>query len=384
MGNVSAPELPELAGEAGTNALYDEAPCGLVLTDGDGLFRGANAIFLRWFGYELDELVGRRRFQELLSVGGRIFYQTHIGPLLEMQGSVAEVKFDIKHRDGHMLPILVNIVDRSNEHGKTRQIAVFIAEDRAKYEHELVLARQRAEDLLDQLTRAREIAEDRALFAEQMVAIVSHDLRNPLMAILLGVDSVQLDPVTSRQQRLLDHMSSAVNRASRLINDLLDFTQARVGRGIRVQPVPVDVHACTRAALAELRLALPGRELIHIEEGLARQLADADRITQFIGNLVANANAYGDPTFPITVSSIGTSDGFEICVHNHGSPIPEHLLGKIFEPMTRGEGTSEGIGLGLFIVSQIVSAHGGRMHVHSSSSEGTSFRGHFAASKITG
>jgi sigma-B regulation protein RsbU (phosphoserine phosphatase) len=355
-----------------------------VLTDGHGLFLGANATFLRWFGYELGELVGRRRFQELLNVGGKIFYQTHIGPLLEMQGSVAEVKFDIKHRDGQTLPILVNIVDRSNEQGKIRQIAIFIAKDRAKYEHELVLARQRAEDLRDQLTRAREIAEDRALFAEQMVAIVSHDLRNPLMAVSLGADSVQLDTVTPRQQRLLGHMSAAVHRAARLINDLLDFTQARVGHGIRVHPVPVDVHACTSGALAELRLALPKRELIHFEEGPAHQLADADRITQCIGNLVGNANAYGDPTLPITVSSIGKPDGFEIRVHNHGSPIPEHLLGKIFEPMTRGEQASEGIGLGLFIVSQIVNAHGGRMEVHSTSSEGTTFRGFFAAGKISG
>jgi sigma-B regulation protein RsbU (phosphoserine phosphatase) len=275
-------------------------------------------------------------------------------------------------------------VDRSYEQGKIRQIAVFIAEDRAKYEHELVLARQRAEDLRDQLSRAREIAEDRALFAEQMVAIVSHDLRNPLMAVSLGVDSVRLDSVTPRQQRLLAQMGAAVNRASRLINDLLDFTQARVGRGIRVHPVPVDVHACTSAALAELRLALPGRELIHIEEGPARQLADADRVTQFIGNLVGNANAYGDPSLPITVSSTGKPDGFEIRVHNHGSPIPEHLLGRIFEPMTRGEQASEGIGLGLFIVSQIVHAHGGRMEVHSTRSEGTTFCGHFAAGKSAG
>jgi phosphoserine phosphatase RsbU/P len=365
--------------ENGLGPLYEQAPCGLVLTDGHGLLLGANATFLKWFGHELPELVGRRRFEELLSVGGRIFYQTHIGPLLEMQGSVAEVKLDIRHRDGRMLPILVNIVDRPNEHGRIRQIAVFMAKDRAKYEHELLLARERAEDLRDQLTRAREVAEDRALFAEQMVAIVSHDLRNPLMAVLLGVDSVQLDAVTPRQQRLLAQMSAAVHRSTRLINDLLDFTQARVGHGIRVHPVPVDVHACTSTALAELRLALPERELVHIEQGPALQLADADRITQFIGNLVANANAYGDPALPITVSSIGKPDGFELRVHNHGAPIPEHLLGRIFQPMTRGEQASEGIGLGLFIVSQIVEAHGGRMELHSTLGEGTSFRGHFAA-----
>jgi sigma-B regulation protein RsbU (phosphoserine phosphatase) len=381
---MSTVSSPDRAGNGAENFLHEEAPCGLVLTDGDGLFLRANAIFLEWFGYELPELVERRRFQDLLSVGGRIFYQTHIGPLLDMQGSVAEVKFDIKHRDGHTLPILTNIADRPNGQGKLRQIAVFMAKDRAKYEHELVLARQRAEDLRDQLDRARELAEDRALFAEQMVAIVSHDLRNPLMAISLGVEAVQRDSVTPRQQQLLARMGTAVDRASRLANDLLDFTQARVGGGIRVHPVPVDVHACTRGALAELRLALPNRRLVHIEEGHAQQLADADRIAQFIGNLVGNANAYGDAALPITVSSIGKPDGFEIHVHNHGPPIPEHLLKNMFEPMTRGEQASEGIGLGLFIVSQIVKAHGGHMEVHSSRSDGTSFRGHFAAGRVPG
>jgi sigma-B regulation protein RsbU (phosphoserine phosphatase) len=365
--------------EHAIDSLYEEAPCGLVLTDGDGLFLKANSTFLKWFGYGRPDLVGRRRFPELLSVGGKIFYQTHIGPLLEMQGSVAEVKLDLRHSDGRTLPILANILDRPGEHGKIRQIAVFMAKDRVKYEREIVLARERAEDLHGQLNRARMLAEDRALFAEQMVAIVSHDLRNPLMAILLGIDAVQLDIVTPRQQRLLAQMREAGHRASRLINDLLDFTQARVGQGIRVHPVPMDVHACTSEALGELRLALPERQFVHVEKGPAHHVADADRISQLIGNLVANANAYGDPSLPITVSSIGKWNGFELSVHNHGPPIPEHLLDKLFEPMTRGEQASEGIGLGLFIVSQIARAHGGGMEVESTSSGGTCFRGYFAA-----
>ena len=348
------------------------------------VFSCGQATFLTWFGYELCELAGSRRFQDLLSVGGRIFYETHNRPLLKMQGSVAEVKFDIKHRDGQALPILVNIVDRSDEHGKRRQIAVFMAEDRAKYEHELVLARQRAEDLRDQLTRAREIAEDRALLAEQTVAIVGHDLRDLLMAVSLGVNAVRTDPVTLRQQRLLAQISVAVDRASRSINYLLDFTQIRVGHGIRVHPVRMNVHACTSGALAELRLSCVAgtRSSYTSKKALPDQLADADRVTQFIGNLVANANAYGDPTLPITVSSIGKPDGFEIRVHNHGTPIPERLLGKMFEPMTRGDGASEGIALACSSSARSSRHMAVDMEVHSTRSDGTSFRGHFAAGRF--
>lgn len=361
--------------------LYEEAPCGLLLTDGSGLLMSANATFLKWFGYELSDLLGSQRFQDLLSVGGKIFYQTHIGPLLEMQKSVAEVKFDIKHRDGQKLPILANILERSTACGKVRQIAVFMAKDRVQYERELVLARERAEELLDQLKHARVLAEDRALLAEQMVAIVSHDLRNPLMAITLSAEAIAVESLTPRQHRLLSHMGIAVRRATRLIKDILDFTQARVGHGIRTRIASFDVHACSRLAIEELRLALPGRQLLHFEEGEPFQMGDSDRIIQFIGNLVSNAAAYGDPTLPITVSSVGKQEGFEIHVHNHGPSIPSDLLGKIFEPMTRGAQASEGIGLGLFIVSQIVNAHGGRMEVQSNDSEGTIFRGHFSATE---
>jgi sigma-B regulation protein RsbU (phosphoserine phosphatase) len=126
-------------------------------------------------------------------MGGRIFHQTHWAPLLQMQGSVAEIKLDVVHRDGRTLPMVMNVVRRHHAGGTFDEISTFLAEDRDKYEKELLRARRHAEELLqrqqevqDALTRSqaeldrqRASAEGRAQFAEQMVGIVSHDLRNP-------------------------------------------------------------------------------------------------------------------------------------------------------------------------------------------------------------
>jgi len=137
--------LPEAAG------LFDSAPCGLLLTDPNGMIRKVNATFCAWSGFAAERLVGQRRFQDLFTIGGRVFHQTHLAPLLQMQGSVAEVTLDLRHADGHLLPVLFNILRRPHGDGAFDEIAVFLASDRRKYEHELLLARKNAEASLEAL-----------------------------------------------------------------------------------------------------------------------------------------------------------------------------------------------------------------------------------------
>ena len=92
--------------------LYEHAPCGLLTCSLDGMVVRVNAIACRWLGYDSCELVGRLRFDDLLTIGGRVFRQTHCEPLLQIQGSVAEVQFDMVHRAGHRVPALVNMIRR--------------------------------------------------------------------------------------------------------------------------------------------------------------------------------------------------------------------------------------------------------------------------------
>jgi sigma-B regulation protein RsbU (phosphoserine phosphatase) len=371
-------------------ALFEDAACGLMLTSVDGTIRRVNQTFCHWIDVPAEELVNRRRIQELLTMGGRIFHQTHWAPLLQMQGSVAEVKLDIVHRDGHTLPMMMNARRRRHAGGVFHELAMFVATDRNKYESELLLARRRAEDLLRQqqevqraltesqaeLDRQRAQAEDRALFAEQMVGIVSHDLRNPLSAVQLSTYLLERADLTAQHRQALHRIIRSTQRAQRLIEDLLDFTAARVGGGLAVTLAPIDIHQVVVNAVEELRTTFPDREIEHQSVGHGNCRGDPDRLTQAIGNLVANATTYGAADRPVRLTTRVEAESFAIEVHNAGEPIPADQVEALFEPMTRGSGSStsgRSVGLGLFIVREIARAHGGEVSVESNSEEGTTF-----------
>jgi sigma-B regulation protein RsbU (phosphoserine phosphatase) len=127
--------------------LYDRAPCGYLTTTGDGTIRKVNQTFLTMTGYTADELVGIRTFSEILTVGGRIYHETHYAPLLHMGGTAREIAFEIVRRDGGTVPVLVNAVTEQAEDGAVHaiRVAVFDATQRRRYEAELLAARKRAE-----------------------------------------------------------------------------------------------------------------------------------------------------------------------------------------------------------------------------------------------
>ena len=369
--------------------LFDRAACALAATAEDGTLLQVNARFSEWLGFSSAELCGRR-FQDLLTMGGRIFHQTHLAPMLRMHGSVTEVKLDMLHRDGHKVTVLLNGLKRERVGGAVYDLALFGTTDRDKYERELLNARNFAEALLQEktaaelalkqaqaeLSEAYAIAQRRAMFAEQMVAIVSHDLKNPLTAIRMASDFLSRSERTTKERQLLGHIGQSSERAQRMIADLLDFTQARVGQGITIKAAPLDLHAVTHQAVDELRVAFPKATLEHHAIGRGDASLDADRVQQIIGNLVANSVAYGDLQRPISITSWLGDGHCELAVHNHGAVIPQALLAGLFEPMTRG--TDQGsevrsVGLGLYIVRELARVHGGDVTVSSTEQDGTTF-----------
>jgi phosphoserine phosphatase RsbU/P len=355
--------------------LYESAPCGLLVTSLDGTIVKANGTFCSWVGVPREELIGLKRLQDLFTMGGRIFHQTHWVPTLQMQGSLAEVKFDVLHRDGRKIPMILNARRRHRHEGDFDEIALFVAEDRNRYERELVNARKKADTLVETERETQRLLRDRALFAEQMVGIVSHDLRNPLSAILMGVQLLGRVE-NERRIRVLGHVQSSAERAQHLIEELLDFTQARIGTGLTVKRRDIDLHQVTRNAIDELKLAYPDREIVHQAQGAGRCEADDARLAQLVVNLVSNAVAYGMPGAPITIRSEVGDLSAQIGVHNEGDPIPPAILATVFEPMVRGNPGSNSVrsvGLGLFIVKEIARSHDGTMTVTSSRAGGTDF-----------
>jgi PAS domain S-box-containing protein len=158
--------------------LYEEAPCGYLTTRPDGTIVRVNGTFLRWTGHTREELVGRRRFQELLTAGGRIYHETHYAPLLRMQGKVREIALDIVRADGRRLPALVNATLKLDAAGEPQLVrtTVFDATDRQRYERELLAARDRERgareraDALQRVTAAIAAAPDKVAIARAVIA----------------------------------------------------------------------------------------------------------------------------------------------------------------------------------------------------------------------
>jgi sigma-B regulation protein RsbU (phosphoserine phosphatase) len=376
--------------------LYDAAPCGLMVTDSTGLILRVNATACRWLGYTADELAGKVRWRDLLTVGGRIFHQTHLAPLLRMQGSVAEVKLELQHRDGRAVPMVLNMVERVEGTDLQVHLALLVTEDRHKYERELLLERKRAEELArsqeesqrelaktqERLSAALAQAQDRALFAEQMMGVVSHDLRNPLNVITMSTYLLERMPLGEREAKVLTRIAQSARHAERLINDLLDFTQVRLGKGLSLHPAPMSLHDVVADTVSSLRVAFNSQPIEHVHRGgtACSCEGDAERIAQVIGNLVANAVNYGEPGRPVTVGSSNEQGRCEVWVHNDGPPIPPEKALRLFEPMVRGgDHTSRGVGLGLYIVREIARGHGGGVDVRSSPGDGTTFTVRLAA-----
>ncbi|WP_395824238.1 PAS domain-containing protein [Archangium minus] len=213
---------------------------------------------------------------------------------------------------------------------------------------------------------------------EDVVAIVSHDLRTPLNAISLSATSLlKRGEMDKRTTTAVSRIHAAADRASRMIRDLLDFNQARM-RGIPIQREPLDFHALVLKVVKEVRLAHPDRHIAFHASGEGQGEWDGDRLAQVVTNLVGNALQHSPEGTPVRVSTRSENANVLLEVHNEnaGRAIPPEVLSSLFEPYRRGPeaGARHGsLGLGLFITRQIVLAHGGDLHVHSTPEEGTTF-----------
>ncbi|HEX8704026.1 MAG TPA: PAS domain-containing sensor histidine kinase [Myxococcaceae bacterium] len=226
----------------------------------------------------------------------------------------------------------------------------------------------------------------RAEFEQQLIGIVSHDLRSPLSAIILSATLMLRSPGLSAQHtNSLGRILSAAQRSHRLIASLLDFTQARIGGGFILQYAPVDLHDLARLVVEEMRAAHPEREIVFEQAGDGRGEWDSDRLAQLLTNLISNSLVHGQQDAPVRVRVHDESTSVVLTVQNRGTTIPPDELPHLFEPMRRGSGAArakhiKSIGLGLYIVQQIVLAHGGTIGVDSSAEKGTTVTAHLPRS----
>jgi signal transduction histidine kinase len=213
------------------------------------------------------------------------------------------------------------------------------------------------------------------------LAILSHDLRNPLNSIAM---SAQLIPQQSEPNVELSQTAAQISTSAqvmaRMISDLLDYTRTRLGAGMPVSPAQMDLAPLCREVFDEFNSAHPSRAMSFDCDGDTTGEWDADRLRQAVSNLMGNAVQHGDPDGTIDLSLVGEPSEVILVIHNDGPPIPPGELPRIFQPLVRGSGDGKprinrpgSIGLGLYIAREIAKSHGGNIDVTSAEPAGTTF-----------
>ncbi|MGH8452357.1 GAF domain-containing sensor histidine kinase [Pseudomonas sp.] len=210
---------------------------------------------------------------------------------------------------------------------------------------------------------------------EQFIAVLGHDLRNPLFAVNFGAERLLRKHSNPATDPLVRHILASGQRASQLVEDVLDFARGRMGSGIALHLNDcVDLQEALQQVVAEMQSVHPQR-LIHADIGdLSGVYGDRERLMQLLSNLVANAVHHGNQNSPVYVTAQIERDHLFLTVKNAGQ-ISEQALPRLFQPFSRPvSGTPQaGLGLGLYIVKQIADAHGGELHVTTHAQYGTQF-----------
>ena len=227
---------------------------------------------------------------------------------------------------------------------------------------------------------AERAAEDarRAMELEQrLLGVVGHDLRTPLAAVQMAASLLARGGRLSEEQsRTLARIAGSAARMAAIVRDLLDFTRIRREGGIPVRTSEVDLAELCRSAVSELQAVHPGRAVGVVGVGPIAVEGDRERLLQAVSNLVGNALQHGPPGSAVGVEVTDRATGAMLRVHNEGPAIPRNLLPDLFQPFRRGDGEADpggSLGLGLFIVREVVRAHGGTVEVETSDRRGTTF-----------
>jgi PAS domain S-box-containing protein len=351
------------AEQAETLALLDTllatAPVGLSFVDPELRYVRVNHALAAINGVPVEQALGRTVAEVIPELAPTL--EPHYRRVLETGAPVLGVEVTGTTRGrragpGHWLVSYYPVKDRA---GHTFMVGVVVVD---------ITGRKQQEECL------RQTAE----FRERFLGVVSHDLRNPLNAILLSANGLlRAEGIPASHTKMVRRIVTSGERMVRMIGELLDFTRGRLGGGIPIHSQRTNLRHLCRHVLEELEISHPGRELRLHAEGHFLGEWDPDRLTQLLGNLGKNALDYSPADTPVDFTLHDEGDSVRLEVHNEGPPIPRQMQQGLFEPFRRAvEGDAHptsGLGLGLFIVQEIARAHAGTVEVHSGAGEGTTF-----------
>ncbi len=370
-GDESGSRLDDALLEESAEDLYEHAPCGYLSTLPDGTIVRANRTLLEWTGTSR-EVLGGSRFQSLLTVGSRIYYETHYAPLLRMQGFANEIALELVRGDGRILPVLVNSRQRQDGDGIPlfNRITLFDATERRRYERELLLARRKAE----------QVAKDKA----DLLAMLSHDIRNPLNALMGVVQLLDRSELTDPQRRFVRLLKSSSENMLNLLNHVLELSKAEsssfalVETSFSLHAVAADVVSTFEAVAREKRLQLRLSVAADVPSSV---IGDPIAIRQILTNLVGNAvkfTAEGSVELTVGTEERGTDAvTLTFAVSDTGIGIAPDVIDRIFNEFTQASYETTvrfgGTGLGLSITRKLLGLYGSSVQVKSAPGQGSTF-----------
>jgi PAS domain S-box-containing protein len=387
--------------------LFENAPCGYLSMGTDGRITIANRTLSTWLGQEKSELVGLR-FQDLLNIAGKIYYDTHFAPLLRMQGFFNEVALDLLKADGSTMPVLVNAVERHSEAGEVGfiRITVFNASDRRRYERELLEARRSAEAANAELTElnrtlelrvaeaveARLKSEQTLHQAQKMEAVgqltggIAHDFNNMLAVIFSSLSLMERRLAKGEDiTRLIASAQEGASRAAGLTKRLLAFARQQT---LAPQPLKPNEMVADMSELLRRTLGEPVQLETVLAGGLWPVFADRNLLESAVLNLAINArdampeggrltietaNSYLDEAY---AAANATEPGqyVMVAVTDTGTGMSPEVLAKAFDPFFTTKGVGKGTGLGLSQVFGFVKQSQGHIKIYSERGHGTTIK----------
>jgi PAS domain S-box-containing protein len=382
--------------------LIDQIPCGFVSFGDDGLIQRVNARLLDVLGYKREEVEGRH-VETLMNVGSRIFFQTHLFPLIAMKGNAEEIFLLLKSSEGEDIGFLLNASRHLRDGHTVNDCAVMRVQERRKFEDALVRARKIAEAAQQELTetneryaeqaielelqqeelvRQRQIADDANQAKSRFLAVMSHELRTPLNAIAGYVQLIEMGvhgPVTEEQLVALDRIRRSQLHLLRLINDVLNLARIEAGRvEYQIRSVSLADVVTTVMPMVEPQMAAKGIISRALLDGAGLVRADREKLEQIVLNLLTNAAKFTQRGGTVTMrvrNDCGIPGRTCLDVEDTGIGIPEEMQAGIFEPFVQvdTDNRKEGSGLGLAISRDLARGMGADLTVKSVPKKGSTF-----------
>jgi signal transduction histidine kinase/CheY-like chemotaxis protein len=335
-------------------------PCGTLSFDDDGRILGINAVLRRWLQLGEADLTGQS-ITRLLGPAARVFYSSHLFPMLKLHGHVEELYFPMRAADGTDVPLLANAVRQPGEGGagSVNRIACLTMWQRHQLERALV--------------EARKTAEDATLAKDQFIAQVSHDLRSPLSAIVGWVRLLRTGKANEAMtERGLEAIERNASAQAQLVDDLLDVSRIVSGK-LRLSPRAMELSDVIVEGVDTCRPAAKSKGVdLHVvlQRPSGSVLADPQRIRQIVWNLVSNAIKFTPKGGHVQVLLQTADSKVRLQVSDDGQGIAAEEIPFLFERFWRAEGASRaektGLGLGLAITRSLVEMHGGTISAVSS------------------